>query len=813
MARLGRITALGIALACAAGPLGCGSEPPAPPIDRVVLVTIDTLRADRVGAYGDAAAHTPTLDALAAAGVRFDQAISPTPITRPSHATLLTGLDPPAHGVRGNSVFALDAGIPTLPEQLAQEGFATAAFIAAFVLDGRFGLDRGFDVYDDDVARRASASPFSYAERPADAVVDNALAWVRTAPERFFLWVHLYDPHANYEAPAGYDALAGGDPYGGEVAFADAQVGRLLAGIRRRFGPGGMAVLVTSDHGEGLGDHGEATHSLLVYDATQHVPLILHAPGLPRGAVIEDQVRLMDVAPTLLELAQAPPLPDAAGVSLLPRVRGEQPPGDTLAYLEAIEPQLSLGWSPILGVRTGSHKYLRAPRPELYDLTNDPGERINLAAQDPDRVAALDAEVEAIVSAARAPSADAALDDADRARLQALGYLMPEDDALEGLVIGRVGGPDPKDHIAVASAMQRAGGLIADGFGDRALAILAAIEDPGRHILLLRANAATLAGRNDILAESGAALVALDPDKPDHHYVLGLGLTGEGRLDEAELAFQAGLAIDAEHAPAWFGLGLVAQARGDETAALAHFTRADAFEKPPSSARLKLALAQLAAGEREEAEALLATLAPTFADQPETAIQIANVEWERGEREAALERLAASARNNPRSRPAWAGYAARLQAAGRYADAVQAWRHIHAIDPQDPGGQNDLAWGLAVADQQLDEALRLVEAARGALGETPEVLDTLAAVQLARGDAAAALAAADRALPAASDRLLPHLHFVRAAALSELDRSDEARSALAALLPRLDELAPPWRDRTEGLARELGVRLPAAAAS
>lgn len=248
-----------IALAAAA-PFGCARERSGP--SRVVVVTIDTLRADHLGSYGNAHARTPVLDGLAREGVRFDAAFSPAPLTLPAHATLLTGLDPDRHGVRHNGVFTLAPEIPSLPERLRAAGFGTAAFVGAFVLDRRFGLARGFDVYDDAMGgRRSGRSVVGFAERRADAVVDAFLGWLESAPDRFFAWVHVYDPHADYDPPAGFSLGFAGRPYDGEIAFVDSQLGRLFAALDARFDPADTLVVVTSDHGEALGEHGEPTHS------------------------------------------------------------------------------------------------------------------------------------------------------------------------------------------------------------------------------------------------------------------------------------------------------------------------------------------------------------------------------------------------------------------------------------------------------------------------------------------------------------------------------------------------------------------------
>ncbi len=788
---------------CALLSWGCGREPERPPVDRVVLITLDTLRADRVGAYGDKNAETPTLDRLAAAGVRFDQAIAPTPITRPSHASMLTGLEPPEHGVRGNSVFSLDPTIPTVGEHFQQGGYGTAAFVAAFVLDSQFGLDRGFDVYDDDIGqRRAAGSPFSYAERRGDLVVDAALDWVREAPEKFFLWVHLYDPHANYNPPEPFAGRHRQDPYAGEIAFSDAQVARLLAGIRRRFGFEKLAIIVTSDHGEALGEHGEATHSLTVYDATQRVPLIISGPGLGRGAVVDDQVRSADIAPTLLELADLPPLPDTTGKSLVPLALGAEPESERVAYVEALEPQISMGWSPVLGIRAEGYKYLRAPRPELYDLAADPNELRNVAAEQPERVEAFDRKIDEVLARARGNQGGAELTAEDRARLESLGYLMPGSEGVDLTELGVVGGPDPKDHMQEASAMQRAAAHLSDGRGDQALALLAPIEQPGRHILLMRANAGVLSARYDIVVDAGRRLVEIDPLMSVHHYVLGLGLIGQGELEEAEAAFRETAAQDPESPSGLIGLGRVAHRRGDREQARAFFEQATALEDPPGGARFQLALLAFESGDTEAADAHLAALSPSFLGQAETQARIAHAETQAGRQDAAIARLRRLTRREPTSQTAWSSLALSLQHAGQLEEAVDAWRQPYGLDPNDPRRQNDLAWGLAVAGQSLEEALRLARSASAALG-TPESLDTLASVHLARGEAAACLEIVRGLLPDAPAHLTPHLRYLEASALAALDRPGEARASLAQI--EASELEPPFSERARALAAKLSA--------
>src|ERR1700680_254283 len=314
----------------------------------LLLVTLDTVRSDHLGCYGDAAAETPHLDALARQGVRFARASSPVPLTLPSHTTILTGLLPPHHGTRNNGTAPLAAGIPTLGTVLAGAGYRTAAFVAAFVLDHRFGLNRGFAVYDDEIERPAAASLLLEAQRPGDQVVDRALGWLAAAdPRPFFLWVHLYDAHAPYNPPSPYRERHPGRPYDGAIAFDDAQVGRLLAALASRGLDDRTVVAIAADHGESLGEHGELTHGLLLYEPVLSVPLLLRAPGLAarRAATPVSRVEL---APPLAVLLRQP-LPPPPGGALDGRdlsaalLAGREPPPSEL-YAETRYPEV-FGWS------------------------------------------------------------------------------------------------------------------------------------------------------------------------------------------------------------------------------------------------------------------------------------------------------------------------------------------------------------------------------------------------------------------------------------------------------------------------------------
>lgn len=342
--------------------------------DNILLITIDTLRADALGFAGNPEAETPLLDRLAAQGVVYDNAHAHAVVTLPSHASILTGLHPYEHGIRNNSGFVLPERIPTAATVLAAKGFATAAFVGAFPLDARFGLARGFDVYDDRYPEgsHAAENAFTMAERRGDEVVEAALDWWRAhAGERRFLWVHLFDPHAPYRPPEPFASRFAGRPYHGEVAAVDSFLAPLLEPhLERKEEP--TLIVFTADHGEGLGDHGEATHGLFAYEPTLRVPLVLWAPGLEPGQS-SVWARHVDVLPTMLEALGVEMAVDLPGRSLFDSAVAER-----VTYFEALSPNLDRGWAPLRGVIADGHKLISLPLPELYDLTADPGESRNL---------------------------------------------------------------------------------------------------------------------------------------------------------------------------------------------------------------------------------------------------------------------------------------------------------------------------------------------------------------------------------------------------------------------------------------------------
>jgi arylsulfatase A-like enzyme len=361
---------------------GCGQEAPA---RNLVVVTLDTTRTDYLSAYGSTRAFTPGVDSLAATGIVFDHAVSAAPLTLPAHTSLFTGLLPPRHGVRDNADRPLAEHYVTLAEVLRSRNFSTAAFVASAVLGRDRGLTQGFDVYSD-------GSQFNHwnrrrTERRGDEVVGEAVTWLRQRRgSRFFLWIHLYDAHAPYEPPAPFDNLYSSNPYAGEIAFADAQLGWLIDELRRDGNMKNTIVIVAGDHGESLGDHGEREHGMFLYETVARVPLVIHAPRLQARRVAA-VTRLVDVMPTALDLLGID-VPVVDGVSLVASMRGQVRSPDLDGYSESLYPA-RFGWSPVRSIRDGRFKLIDSPRPELYDLARDPLEQHNLYFERPSVAAAM----------------------------------------------------------------------------------------------------------------------------------------------------------------------------------------------------------------------------------------------------------------------------------------------------------------------------------------------------------------------------------------------------------------------------------------
>ncbi len=533
-------TRFGILLLAGALAAGCGSERSTPSLatpsrrPAIVLVTLDTTRADHVGAMGASFAKTPTFDRIAREGTLFTHAWSVAPLTTPAHASIMTGVLPRTHGVRNNGRLRLPESAKTLAEILHDAGYATGAFVGALPVSHVFGFAQGFDVFDDDF--RAGAAGVAPSERRGDAVVDAALPWLRerlAGPSRqpFFLWVHLYDAHSPCDAPPFPGRESCASPYDAEMAFVDLQVHRILDELDRATDTP-LIVVLAGDHGEGLGDHGESTHGLLVSEATLHVPLAMRGPGIESGRRSEELASVEDIAPTLLARIGLPIPPSMDGVDLLAHRDRER-----VLMAESLHGFEVYGWSPLFALRRGDEKWVVAPRRERFDLASDPAETKNLFGQDP----AADAKWEAVASdmlsaPAVAGGEHATLDEHEREQLESLGYVGGGNEPATSAT--SVAGRDPNEAIADHERYVTCSSRVARGPSELPEAIACLRElvasDPGNAEFATKlAQALRISG--DVAASEAAyhAVLAAHPD--DYFALLGLAtlLDGARRFPES----------------------------------------------------------------------------------------------------------------------------------------------------------------------------------------------------------------------------------------------------------------------------------------
>src|SRR3954470_10851965 len=582
------------------------SRPP-----NILLISIDTLRADHVGAYGYAAAQTPTLDALARRGLRFTHASTVTPLTLPAHASLMTGTFPVWHGVRDNGSFYVAEDQVTLAEALRSRGYRTGGFVGAYVLDHRWGIAQGFDRYFDnfDLSRYEMAAGLDAAQRPGSEVVDQALPWLAENHDRpFFAWVHLYDPHSPYVPPEPYRSrfpatLEGA--YDGEIAATDAQVGRLIDFLTTSGRLANTVVVVVGDHGESLGEHGEQQHGFFVYDASVRIPLIVAGPRVPARAV-PDQVRIVDVMPTILELTGVAAPSAVQGVSLMPLGRGER--RDLLGYSETWYPRYHYGWSELTAVRDGRYKFIAAPRRELYDTQADPGELHDVAASNPRVAAALEralGEMTAKLAVAATPQKPRPVEPEVEERLRSLGYVAAT--VSRATLTDRLRG-DPKDKIGLYNLLKRAAQDSVNGQIDDGIAKVREVLAADAEVI----EAHTMLGNMDVkahrLPEAIAAYqkaLAIDPEHEGAAWSLALAYQDAGKLEEARAGFERVRQLNARDARPLYQLAALSVRRGDFAGAAATLEEGLKLEGDRSAFLVKLGEARLELKQLDTAQAAL----------------------------------------------------------------------------------------------------------------------------------------------------------------------------------------------------------------
>jgi len=538
------------------------AAPPPPPVN-VVVITIDTLRADRVGCYGYKAAETPNLDRLAAEGVRFERAYTPVPITLPSHAVIFTGTYPMYNGMHDFSGNNLNQQQPTLASILKQNGYATGAVLGSAVLDSRFGLNQGFDFYYDHFDfSRLQETNLDAMERPGNVVTDEALKWLQGhAQQKFFLWMHLYDPHHPYNPPSPYSERHKSQPYDGEIAFTDEQVGRVVRFLKARGLYQRTLIVVAGDHGEGLGEHGEKTHGFFIYDSTLHVPLIVKLPGgrNSRPARVSEDVSTVDLLPTVLDALRLTSPAQVQGKSLLPRLNGKGAAGEL--YSESFLPRLHFNWSELRGFQAGKYHFIDGPKPELYDLESDPKELKNLYGEKPAVAAELQGKLAAAIqkyTPAQELAQKTGLDPQLAERLKSLGYA-----AVAGggnPTISNRELPDPKDRIGVYELVSEA---IADS----------------QH------------GRYDPSTEKLRTALKTDKDSTPIHYLLALNYMRKRDFQSAIVELRRVLELSPDYALAVFNLGLAYGNAGDWDQAIQTLKRALELDGTNFSAAFNLGAA------------------------------------------------------------------------------------------------------------------------------------------------------------------------------------------------------------------------------
>lgn len=660
----------------------------------LVVITLDTTRADRMGAYGNKEVETAAFDRIAREGVLFEQAVAVAPLTLPVHASMFTGKFPPEHGIRDNGGFFLGHDQLTLAEMLKSKGYRTGGFIGAYVLDSKWGINQGFDTYFDqfDLSESRAVSVGAI-QRPGNEVVDQALPWMKaSANAPFFAWIHLYDAHSPHRPPEPFATRYKGRPYNGEVAFTDSQVGRVIAQLEALGVYDRTVVMIMGDHGESLGDHGESGHGFFVYNSTTHVPFAIRAPfALTRGRTVADPVRSVDIMPTALDLLGLEPPAGISGVSLAPLMAGATPELGLDAYSEAMYPLHHYGWSDLRALRSGRYKVIDAPRPELYDVDRDPGESTNLfesRRQLGERLITQLRSLEGGFTKTEAALPPGDVDPEARERLAALGYV---GSFVATASDARTDRADPKDKIGLFNKLGDAIDLSKDKGPDgtppfdQIMALLDAVvaEDPQvidawfmrgtqymahgdlekavadfKHTLTLKpdydlavfnlAQAYRRMGNDDAALAGFEHYLTLDPKDPFVQYQMGEIWLDRGDLPRAEQLFRRALEIDGQVVAAKNALGVIALKRGDPAGAERLIREAITIKPTLRLAHFNLALlaeqrGDLPGAEREYYEELKA-----HPENFKAAFNMSRLYEQVGDREGQIGALKQSVQSNPR---------------------------------------------------------------------------------------------------------------------------------------------------------------------
>lgn len=648
----------------------------------VLFIVLDTCRQDHLGCYGNNKIKTPNIDSLASQGVRFEDVISQVPLTCASHASIFTSTYPQYNKVRDNGSFRLEKSYLTLAEILKDNGYATSAFVSSIVLDARYGLNQGFDTYDDKMPKRGKERiiKFMDEERTADQITEAAAKWLKeNKGKKFFLWAHYYDPHTVYNPPPPYKEIYRDNLYDGEIAFADEQIGKLLATLKELGQDKKTLIVFCSDHGEGLGEHGESGHAVFIYDATLRVPLIFMQPDLiPQGKVVSEEARLIDIMPTILDLLGLKKPKETQGSSLTGLINGKHRPQDLSAYSESNYAHYHFNWSELKSWRTPEWKYIKSTEPELYDLKNDPHELTNLAKEKPDVVVKLDRELEAFLKKTTSAKKEkkAKVDEETKEKLMSLGYVQG--------TTGATKEPVPIKMVQVMERMNLADRQANSGLLNEAVAgyfEVIKLDAGNMEAYLHLAQCYKEQEKYDEAIKYFKKAASFKPDEPQVHNGLGNIYKNMGKVDMAFEEFQLALKMEPDDPALINNLGWCHQQKLDFEKAMEYYQKAIKLENDLPTAHANMAICYRVKGELDKA---IAELNIALKQDPELAFahsELCACIATKGDINGAIPHCQQAIELDPNGLDGYVNLGVCLERKGEYAKAVENYKKALKIAP------------------------------------------------------------------------------------------------------------------------------------
>ena len=717
-----------VAFLLVVGSLACSGQESPPVGDRdlnVLVITLDTIRADRLGAYGNTDIQTEFVDGLAARGVVFDRCIAPTPLTLPSHASLFTGTYPVFHGVRDNSNYVVPAELMTMAELLSEEGYRTGGFVGAFVLSTRWGLDQGFETYTEpESGYDPTLMSFAQIQRPADAVVDDAIAWLRKESEQpWFAWVHLYDPHLPYDPPPAFAGEYPDDPYLGEVAFADSQLERLDEFLESSGLDSNTLIVFAGDHGEGLGDHGEFDHGLLLYQTTARVPLIIvHPDSTSRGVRREEVVSLVDIMPTIAEALDLPLPGGVQGQSLWPLIAGAGVFDEKPVYAETLYPKLHFGWSPLTALQDRRFQFIQSSDPELYDLVRDPKQQENLYRTSPDVAERMIRDLEAMVERLGWGAMDASNepDAGTIAKLAALGYVTGGVSPDEGQSIDDL--PSPRSMLPIYTLFGKASAAVSEGDEAEGERMLLEIVEANDSLVDAWFTLGKLYKRQGRLAEAVSAYREAHARRPLDPSLVSKyadALMSTGQPAEAEQLLLAAQAKHPDNPYIVFAMARVMETTGRFAESEKLFRESLTLDPRLATAHVRLAALALRRGDVNAVNAELDAALRLDPGVPDASLIRGQVLESQNRIDEAAQAFRDELSSSPKSIPAAISLSRLEGRRGRKAEQERVLRNAIQANPQSPGPYLVLAMSFLQRGERFAEGVELAELAlqQGPKGE------------------------------------------------------------------------------------------------